>query len=167
MRSATKQLFNNFFHNIAHIFSRRNLNWHLLAIVLTAIIVVGGFDWTYYSATRNDILNAILFPAVGLGFILPILGPAALLLFGAVKKNKRAVNTGLALWQAALLGLLLSFFYKAFTGRDHPQRYSIGGDVTRIFHFGFLRGGVFWGWPSSHTTVAFATAFTLFTLYPK
>jgi membrane-associated phospholipid phosphatase len=26
---------------------------------------------------------------------------------------------------------------------------------------------MFWGWPSSHTTVAFAMAFAIFTLYPK
>jgi membrane-associated phospholipid phosphatase len=30
-----------------------------------------------------------------------------------------------------------------------------------------MRGGVFWGWPSSHTTIAFAMAVTVFTLYPK
>ena len=30
-----------------------------------------------------------------------------------------------------------------------------------------MRGGVFWGWPSSHTTIAFAMAVTLFTLCPK
>ena len=35
------------------------------------------------------------------------------------------------------------------------------------FQFGFLKGGVFWGWPSSHTTVAFAMAACLIALYPK
>jgi membrane-associated phospholipid phosphatase len=35
------------------------------------------------------------------------------------------------------------------------------------FQFGFLRGGVFSGWPSSHTTIAFAMAVTLFQLFPK
>jgi len=36
-----------------------------------------------------------------------------------------------------------------------------------IFKFGLLRGGVFWGWPSSHTTIAFAMAVTVFRLFPK
>jgi hypothetical protein len=27
-----------------------------------------------------------------------------------------------------------------------------------MFRFGFWRGGVCWGWPSSHTTIAFAMA---------
>ena len=58
------------------------------------------------------------------------------------------------------------FAYKAFTGRAHPT-HNVGADISHVFHFGFLRGGVFWGWPSSHTTIAFAMAVTVFTLYPK
>jgi len=40
-------------------------------------------------------------------------------------------------------------------------------DISRSFQFGFLRHGIFWGWPSSHTTIAFSIAVTLFVLYPK
>jgi membrane-associated phospholipid phosphatase len=43
----------------------------------------------------------------------------------------------------------------------------VGADMSHIFQFGFLRGGVFWGWPSSHTTIAFAMALSVFTLFPK
>jgi membrane-associated phospholipid phosphatase len=39
-------------------------------------------------------------------------------------------------------------------------------DTSREFRFGFLRGGVFFGWPSSHTTIAFAMAMAMRTLYP-
>ncbi|HXB59002.1 MAG TPA: phosphatase PAP2 family protein, partial [Candidatus Acidoferrales bacterium] len=39
--------------------------------------------------------------------------------------------------------------------------------TSHIFRFGFMRGGIFWGWPSSHTTTAFAMAFTLFTLFHR
>jgi hypothetical protein len=56
--------------------------------------------------------------------------------------------------------------YKALTGRAHPA-HGVGTDLTHTFRFGLLRGGVFWGWPSSHTTIAFAMALTVFTLYPK
>lgn len=45
--------------------------------------------------------------------------------------------------------------------------HNVGQDISHFFHFGFLRGGVFWGWPSSHTTIAFAMAVTVFILYPK
>jgi membrane-associated phospholipid phosphatase len=50
--------------------------------------------------------------------------------------------------------------------RAHPA-HGDGTDLTHVFKFGLLRGGVFWGWPSSHTTIAFAMAVTVFKLYPK
>jgi len=56
--------------------------------------------------------------------------------------------------------------YKAITGRAHPLR-GVSTDLTHVFRFGLLRGGVFWGWPSSHTTIAFAMAVTIFMLFPK
>jgi membrane-associated phospholipid phosphatase len=74
--------------------------------------------------------------------------------------------TGWAIGQAALLGYLVSIAYKTFTGRVHPA-HNVGEDISHVFRFGFLRGGVFWGWPSSHTTVAFAMALAVFTLFPK
>ena len=64
------------------------------------------------------------------------------------------------------IGALVAAAYKAITGRAHPS-HGVGADVSHIFQFGFLRGGVFWGWPSSHTTIAFAMAVTLFRLFPK
>ena len=57
-------------------------------------------------------------------------------------------------------------FFKAVTGRVHPA-HSVGADISHVFRFGWMRGGVFWGWPSSHTTIAFAMAVTVFTLCPK
>jgi membrane-associated phospholipid phosphatase len=40
-------------------------------------------------------------------------------------------------------------------------------DTSHGFQLGWLKGGVFWGWPSSHTTVAFAMAACLITLHPR
>lgn len=66
--------------------------------------------------------------------------------------------------------LFLFSFYKAFTGRIPPP-YFLGhgalADTSHGFRFGFLRGGMFWGWPSSHTTIAFAMAVVLWILYPQ
>lgn len=45
--------------------------------------------------------------------------------------------------------------------------HEMSPDFSHDFRFGWLRGGVFWGWPSSHTTIAFAMATTVFTLFPK
>jgi len=40
-------------------------------------------------------------------------------------------------------------------------------DTSHGFQIGFLKGGVFWGWPSSHTTVTFAMAVCLIMFHPK
>ncbi len=161
--------FHNLPQNILKCFRGYNLLWHLLAIILTYIIVTSGFDWTYFQSSRNNLLRSLLFPAVRLGSRVPIIVPLGLYAFGKVRKNFKAISTANALGQAALIALIVAAFYKALTGRVHPPRLFIQDtpDISRTFHFGFMRGGVFWGWPSSHTTVAFAMAVTLLMLYPK
>jgi membrane-associated phospholipid phosphatase len=156
--------------NIIRCFKGYNLLWHFLAIVLTYIIVTSDFDWTYFISTRNPLLRTFLFPAVRLGMILPVVVPLILLAVGVPRKDLKIKNTAFALGQAAILGLVISSFYKAFTGRIHPPHFIGRGtlvDTSHGFRFGFLRGGMFWGWPSSHTTVAFAMAVALWELYPE
>jgi len=155
--------------NILRCFTGYNFLWHLLAIGLTYIIVTSGFDWLYLKSSRIDLLQSMLFPAVRLGSRVPIFAPLVLYAAGKVRGNAKTISAALALTQAALIGLFMAAFYKAFTGRVHPPRFIIQStlDISRDFRFGFMRGGVFWGWPSSHTTVAFAMAVTLVTLYPR
>jgi hypothetical protein len=152
--------------NLVGCFRGRRIVWHVLAIVLTSILVTSGLDWRYFLATRSPTLRSWMFHAVHFGMLLPIALPLTLLALGIIARNTRAILTGWAVAQAALLGLLISGAYKAVTGRAHPS-HGVGADVSHVFHFGLLRGGVFWGWPSSHTTVAFAMAVTVFTLFPK
>jgi len=140
--------------------------WHVAAILLTLLLVMSGFDWKYFLSTRNPSLRAWTFPAVGLGMLLPTVVPLTLILYGILLRRRAVTMTGWAVGQAALIGLLVSSAYKAFTGRV-PPGHGAGGDVSHVFRFGFLRGGMFWGWPSSHTTVAFAMAVALFTLLPR
>jgi membrane-associated phospholipid phosphatase len=163
--------------NVITIFSGRNLLWHTLAIVLTVVIVMSGSDWTYYRSTRGDAFLRLARPAIMFGSILPILGTLVILIVGEVGKNRRIITTAWALGQAAILGFLISSCYKAFTGRIPPPHFrgfrmsATSGasliDTSHGFQFGFLKGGVFWGWPSSHTTVTFAMTVCLITLYPK
>jgi membrane-associated phospholipid phosphatase len=156
--------------NIIRCFKGYNLLWHFLAIVLTCIIVTSDFDWYYFISSQKPILHALFRPAVRLGMILPIVVPLILLATGLPRKDFKIKNTAFALGQAAMLGLAISSFYKAFTGRIPPP-YFFGHaalvDSSHGFRFGFLRGGMFWGWPSSHTTIAFAMAVALWKLYPE
>jgi membrane-associated phospholipid phosphatase len=68
------------------------------------------------------------------------------------------------------LGLAISSFYKVFTGRIPPPHFLGHGplvDISHGFRLGFLRGGIYEGWPSSHSTIAFAMAVVLWKLYPE
>jgi membrane-associated phospholipid phosphatase len=152
--------------NLIGCFKGWRLIWHLVAILLTVILVMSGCDWRYFLATRNPALRLWMWPAVVIGMFLPIYLPILLLAGGFLARNAKTILTGWAVGQAEIIGALIVIAYKAVTGRAHPL-HSGTTDLSHVFHFGFLRGGVFWGWPSSHTTIAFAMAATMFTLYPK
>lgn len=142
------------------------LLWHLAAIVITYALVKSGFDWEYFVSTRDPGLRSWMFPAVVIGGLAPIGIPLLLLVLGRLLGNAWTRLAAWALGQAELIGAILAAGYKAITGRAHPTRFA-GADLSHTFRFGFLRGGVFWGWPSSHTTIAFAMAATIFTLFPR
>jgi len=161
-----KQFLTTLPRNLIGCFKEWNLVWHGLAILLTVALVMSGFDWRYYLATHDRTLHSWMFPAVVIGGLLPFALPLILFATGILARSARSISAGWAIGQAELFGSLISSAYKAFTGRAHPA-HTIGNDISHVFRFGFLRGGVFWGWPSSHTTIAFAMAATVFTLCPK
>ncbi len=143
--------------NIANCFRGRMLIWHILAIVLTFILVMSGLDWRYFLATRDPTLRSWMFPAVHIGGLLPIVLPLGVLALGALARSARIRTVGWTIAQAEFVGAIIAAGYKALTGRAHPS-HQVASDLTHIFRFGILRGGVFWGWPSSHTMIAFAMA---------
>jgi len=141
-------------------FRGRALMWQGIAIVTTTAIVLSGLDWRYYEATRSQMLfGFVLFAGLG-GFVVPVFAPALLFLFGLLRKQKNVVELGLLIARSEMTAYLISIIYKAFTGRFQPN-LATGFDISREFHFGILQNGIFWGWPSSHTAVAFAGAIVL------
>lgn len=132
------------------------------------MLVTLGFDWSYYLVFQDEKYQIFLFPAVVIGGFFPILLPIILYLLGKIKKSLILKNSAYAVTQAAFLGWLISSIYKTFTGRIQPPFNSQAIiDISHEFKFGFLRHGIFWGWPSSHATVAFAVSVAIFVLYPK
>jgi len=107
-----------------------------------------------------------MFPAVIIGQGVPMMLPLLLLLIGIVLEHATTVRVAWAIGQAAFIGWFISSCYKAVTGRD-PLPHGITNDTSHVFRFGFLRHGIFWGWPSSHTAVAFAMAATVLILFPQ
>ncbi|MDD3486991.1 MAG: phosphatase PAP2 family protein [Candidatus Moranbacteria bacterium] len=167
---ATFGFFRNISKNIARVFSGWNLVWILAAFVLTGILVFSGFDWRYFELTRNAILQNILWPAVLLGGFVPMFGILPFWLLSSWAKKRKLEIVAFAVGQAVVLGWLVSSFFKFFTGRPEPPGIIAGGlisDTSHIFRFGLGRGGIFFGWPSSHTAVAFSMALALITLRPK
>jgi membrane-associated phospholipid phosphatase len=162
--------FSNFWRNIIRCFRGYFILWYLLAITATYFLATSGFDWAYFVYLNGSIIQKIFFPAVIFGGLLPIIIPLTLYGINHKGKNKRTLDTAYAIGQAALLGLLISGAFKALTGRAHPPDLFVGIqmiDMSQVFQFGFWRAGVFWGWPSTHTTIAFAMAVTIWKLYTQ
>ncbi|MBI3633924.1 MAG: phosphatase PAP2 family protein [Candidatus Vogelbacteria bacterium] len=157
-----------FWKNTTRVFSWRNLPWHFLMIVATYFLVTSGFDWWYFEVTRGEIQSLGL-PAAVLGFFVPIIFTVGMYILGEFRNDKKMMNTSVAVAQASIIALLISSAYKAITGRMQPEFYTHASlvDISHDFHFGFLEHGIFWGWPSSHTTVAFAGAVAFLMMYPK
>jgi membrane-associated phospholipid phosphatase len=171
-----RELFHKLPTNVISLFRGRNLLAHAAAIVLTFCLVHFGWDWAYYRATRAELFAQFARPAIMLGSVVPLVGILAILAWNGIRKDRLLLTTGWALGQAAILGYLISIFYKAWTGRIPPPfrgfRMSATNansltDTSHGFQLGFLKGGIFWGWPSSHTTIAFAMSVCLITLFPK
>jgi membrane-associated phospholipid phosphatase len=173
---AMPELFYRLPQNVITIFKGKNWWWLALAVVLTIVIVTSGGDWSYHLLTQGPVFLQLAVPAMVVGGLLPIMGTLTLLLVGGIMRNGRIVTTAWALGQSAILGWLISSVCKAFTGRRPPP---LAGhfrglltsssplvDSSHGFQFGLLKGGIFWGWPSSHTTVAFAMATCVVALFP-
>ena len=170
-----KEFFKELPKNVLKIFSGYNLIWHIVAIILTYFIVVSDLDWKIFKYFASLSWRSYFSPALSLGFLLPVLIPLILILVSLAIKNRKTLLEGLHIAEASALGLLVSDFYKAFTGRIQPPGHMHNAainitnlaDNSKMFEFGFLRHGVFWGWPSSHATVSFALAAVIWTIFPK
>jgi len=161
-----KQFLKTLPRNLIGCFKGPRIIWHAIAALLTLIFVTSGLDWRFFVSTRDPTLRSCMFPAVVIGGLLPIALPLNLLAIGGFTGSARTSLAGWAVGQSELIGALVAAGYKSVTGRAHPS-HGLGADISHVFRFGFLRGGVFWAWPSSHTTIVFAMAVTIFTLFPK
>jgi membrane-associated phospholipid phosphatase len=145
---------------------------HILAIGVTHALVVNDIDGSVERyARQNKVVPYAGVPAVIAGGLVPVVLPLGLFYYGERHQNSDLQNTGLALGQAAILGVAITTAYKSVTGRPEPRilRDSATPDVdnSQDFNFGFLRNGIFYGWPSGHATIAFAMGTTLAELYPE
>ena len=141
---------------------------YLVGGAATYGIVENGFDWRWYrNAQDHKWISNAGFVSVAVGPLASVAVPLGLYLYGRSNEDRKLQLTGLAVGQAAILAALVTSGIKAFTGREPPpERVKTTIDNSHGFRFGFLRGGVYEGWPSSHTCTAFAMAVALSELYP-
>lgn len=139
----------------------------LVASVFTYLCVESGFDWWWHLHSHPYAMYAL--SAAIVGFFVPILLPVALYVWGDVTKNSQRMRSAALLAQAAAVGWVLSSTLKVFTGRMQPEFYTLVSNVDNSHEwlFGFWRHGIFWGWPSSHTTVSVAIACVFAMIYRK
>ena len=158
-------------------FRGTNILFHSIAIAGTYYIADSGLDWEFYGLSGvNEYLLHGAYGAVLAGMFLPLLLPVVLYLWGVVKPNLTAKRLGLVLMQAAVLALMVSSGYKAVTGRMPPEyrvsflqpsAHDMPSDISNVWSFGFMERGVFDGWPSGHTTVAFAMSIAFLYALPR
>lgn len=155
---------------IKKLYTGKNLVWQLIACLVTALIVSTGCDWWFFDTLHASVVAPYFFPAVVFGGFIPFFAPPIIILLSLIPRFSALRRVSIAMFTAESFGLGLSSLYKVFTGRIQPPQF-IGNqpliDSSHGFHFGFMQNGVFWGWPSSHTTVTFAMITVLITLFPN
>ncbi len=140
--------------------------------VSTAGLVYSGADFAYLTYVLTAAPFWLLIAADVTGFLLPIFLPLGLYIFARRLQSARLLRFATATTYAVLLGFTLSTLLKAFAGRTSPPHAHRGEtlgpltDTSRDFNFGLFNEQVIGGWPSSHTTIAFALATVLACLLP-
>lgn len=150
----------------ACVFAPQNLRWHALAIALTFVLVMSGCDEWIVTTFRNTDIQDVAYNAGRIGFWTPVFLPLGMLVLGALRRDDRLVGNGWRVAESEILAAAICAAFKVFTGRPGPHGSygSDGEDISHVFRLGFLRGGVFWGWPSSHVMVAVAASVALMLL---
>lgn len=141
---------------------------YLITAPVTYGMIESNIDWNWYRYTTiNKWIYNTGYIFYTTGSIVPSAVSLGLYIYGCADKNSDIQIAGLALGQAALLGLAISSGLKVVTGRKSPSNLVLTDDLHGDFRFGFLKGGVKSGWPSSHTCVAFSMATAIIELYPN
>jgi membrane-associated phospholipid phosphatase len=162
-------LFSNLGDNLYHSFIGCNTLLHLGAAATTIIMVDQDWDYLIYKRAESYRRYRSYFtPVVYSGATLWLVISAPLLVYGYVHKSDDALGAAFAVLQSTLISITYTTILKGLTGRPGPEAkwYEDVRERSRVFRFGFLRGGVFNGWPGGHTIITTATLAALMSYYP-
>ncbi len=167
--AADINLFGNFGNNVLNSFRGNNIYFHLTAVAATAIIVDQGIDYDVeHYFNQHAEYGSWARPVVFTGEYLPFIAGGSLFAYAKLKNDREVLGASFAVLQASLIEFFYNSTLKAVTGRPNPdwRHVSDMDSLSRTFRFGFLRGGVFWGWPSGHTAATMAVVSALTSYYP-
>lgn len=168
--SPNLNLFGNLGNNILDSFKGNNLYLHLAAIAATTVLVTQDVDYNVeHYFNEHEEYGKWARPILMTGQYLPFLVGGGLYTYGKFDNNNEAVGASFAVLQASLIEFLYNSTLKAITGRPGPhwRDNSDMESLSKTFRFGFLRGGIFWGWPSGHTSATMAVVSALTNYYPN
>lgn len=163
------KLFGNLGNNIINSFKGDNLYLHLAGIASTFILVSSNTDYKAekFFNEHEGYGNAAR-PVIRMGMFFPFVISGSLYAYGKFAKDNEAVGASFAVLQSSLISFLYNSLLKAVTGRPHPDWRNSNNmeSLSKTFRFGFMRGGIFWGWPSGHTASTMAVVSALTNFYP-
>jgi membrane-associated phospholipid phosphatase len=162
-------VFSNFGDNILHSFTGKNFFYQFGAAAVTPLIVTNNIDYRVeHFFNQHPAYGQIAAPVPFTGQALPFIVGGSLLAYSSFEHDDETLGASFAVIQASIIELMDNVTLKAFTGRPGPnwRKTSNMEDLSEEFRFGFLRGGVYNGWPSGHTGATMAVVSALTNYYP-
>ena len=155
--------------NIVDSFKGDKIYLHLSAVAATALLVTQDVDYDVeHYFNENPGYGAWSHPVVMTGEFLPFVVGGTLYTCAKIKNDDQTLAASFAVMQASVIEFLYNSALKAVTGRPGPDwRHNVDMEgLSKTFRFGFLQGGIFWGWPSGHTAATTAVLSSLMNYYP-
>lgn len=158
-----------FLDHVSGAFSGDRVWLHGAAVGSTVALVTSGADGSMFEVVRDEpALDGLTEPGVRFGsWAPPILG-GPLLLHGLADSDEESLGGAYAVAQSTVIAVGYVTLLKALTGRpDADVDSPLSADAqSRVWRFGFLRGGVYNGWPSGHVSTTTAGIAALIHYYP-
>ncbi|MGE5458236.1 MAG: phosphatase PAP2 family protein [Methanococcaceae archaeon] len=156
-------------NNIVNSFKGDNLYLHLAGITSTVLLVASSSDYHVHKFfNEHEQYGMAARPVIRVATYFPFVIGGSLYAYGKLNKDHQAVGASFAVLQSTVLAFTYNSLLKALTGRPNPnwrENNDMEG-LSKTFRFGFWRGGIFWGWPSGHTSSTMAVVSALTNFYP-
>jgi membrane-associated phospholipid phosphatase len=163
------KIYSGFGDNIINSFKGDNLYLHLAGAASTFLIVSTNTDYHVEKFfNEHEEFGSAARPVIRIAMYFPFIISGSLYAYGKLKHDNEAIGASFAVLQSSLIALVYNSLLKAVTGRPHPDWRNNNDmkSLSKTFKFGFMRGGIFWGWPSGHTSSTMAVVSALTNFYP-